>query len=80
VDEYQGLAETFMDALAIPLPGLDEELVRSGRLDSMAIIALVVALEDRFEIEVATDDLDLESFSTVRGMVGMIRRAGGVRS
>jgi acyl carrier protein len=80
VDEYQGLAETFMDALAIPLPGLDEELVRSGRLDSMAIIALVVELEDKFNIEIATDDLDLASFSTVRGMVTMIRRASGVRS
>jgi acyl carrier protein len=78
VDEYQGLAETFMEVLSMPLPDLDEELFTSGQLDSMAIIALVVELEDKFNIEIATDDLDLASFSTVRGMVTMIRRASGV--
>jgi acyl carrier protein len=79
VDEYKGLAETFMDVLSMPLPDLDEELLTSGQLDSLAIITLVIELEDKFNIEIPTDDLDLASFSTVRGMVSMIRRARGIR-
>ena len=70
---YQGLAEIFTDILGIPLPDPDAELVSSGLLDSMSIITLVVEIEERFGIEIPTEDLDLTSFSTVRGMAQMIQ-------
>ena len=72
--ETEVLNEIFDEVLAIPLPNLDQELVKSGLMDSMAIIALVVEIEDRFGIEIQTADLDLRSLATVRGMAEMIKR------
>lgn len=71
----RGLAEIFAEVLGIPLPDPDVELISSGLLDSMSIVTLVVEIEDTFDIEIATEDLDLTSFSTVRGMAQMIRAA-----
>jgi acyl carrier protein len=74
VSDYGVLGEIFHEVLSMPLPDVDQELISSGLLDSMAIIALVVEIEDRFSIEIEADSLDLASFATVRGMVEMVRR------
>ena len=74
-DELRALAAIFREVLGIPLPDLDDELVSSGLLDSMAIVALLVETEEKFGIEIPPDDLDLASFSTVRGMALMVRAA-----
>lgn len=74
-DEFQGLSEIFIDVLGLPLPAPDDELVSSGLLDSMSIVTLVVEIEEKFGIDIPPEDLDLTSFSTVRGMAQMIRAA-----
>ena len=73
-DELTALAAVFDAVLALPLPDPDAELIASGLLDSMAIVALVVEIEETFGIEIAPEDLDLPSFSTVRSMLDMVRR------
>jgi acyl carrier protein len=77
--EYHGLSEIFAEALAMPLPDVDRELVASGLLDSMALVSLVVEIETKFEIEIADEDLVLASFNTVRGMAEMVRRSRQAR-
>jgi D-alanine--poly(phosphoribitol) ligase subunit 2 len=71
--DYEGLAEIFTEVLGIPLPDPDDELVGSGLLDSMSIVTLVVEIEEKFGVEIAPEDLNLLSFSTVRGMAEMVR-------
>jgi hypothetical protein len=44
--ECHQLTEIFHEVLSMPPPAIDEELVSSGLLDSMAIIALVVEIEE----------------------------------
>ena len=75
----QGLSEAFREALSMPLPKIDDELVTSGRLDSLAIVVLVVEIEQRFEIEISADDLDLTNFGSVRGMAEMILHTRAVK-
>lgn len=41
-------------AYAGPVPGLDEPL--AGSLDSLALLSLVVAVEDRFRVVLTDDD------------------------
>jgi acyl carrier protein len=39
----------------------------------MSIVTLVVEIEEKFGVEIAPEDLNLLSFSTVRGMAQMVR-------
>ena len=53
----------------------DHELAADLRLDSVAALTLVVALEDRFRVRL--DDADAQRVRTVRDLVGLVeaRRA-----
>ena len=41
-------------------------------LDSMAVVSLITALEDRFDIVVDDDDVDGETFATVRSLADFV--------
>ena len=41
-------------------------------LDSMAVVSLITALEDRFGIEVDDDEIDGETFATVGTLVDFV--------
>ena len=41
-------------------------------LDSMAVVAVITALEERFGIEVHDDEIDGAAFSTLGALVGFV--------
>jgi acyl carrier protein len=41
-------------------------------LDSMAVVSLITALEDRFDIVVEDDDVDGETFATVGSLADFV--------
>lgn len=41
-------------------------------LDSMAVVSLITALEDRFDIVVDDDDIDGATFATVRSLADFV--------
>lgn len=51
----------------------DASLLESGILDSLAILKLVLFLEEQFGIEVATDGLVPENFETVDAICAFLR-------
>jgi len=69
---------------------LDENLALGGRgfrftaatqlfgtlpeLDSFAVVGLVAALESRFGIQLADDDVSLESFESVGALTALVER------
>lgn len=69
---------------------LDENLALGGRglrftaatqlfgalpeLDSFAVVGLVAALESRFGIQLADDDISLESFESVGALTALVER------
>jgi acyl carrier protein len=53
-------------------------LLDSGTIDSLAMIDLVVYLEDTFGISVATDDLIPENFSTLDSIAAYVARSSPV--
>jgi acyl carrier protein len=59
--------------------GLDDDLVDSGILDSMAIMQLVAYLEKQFGITIPTEEIDPEHFATVTALAGLVksRQAAG---
>jgi acyl carrier protein len=46
-------------------------------LDSMAVLAILTALEEQFGIQVDDDDVSAESFETVGSLVALVREKTG---
>ena len=55
--------------------GVADDLLATGRLDSLALFELVLCLEDSFGIAVDQDDLTAENFATVVAISDLIRSA-----
>ncbi len=47
-------------------------LFESGLLTSLDVLSLVAFIEDTFALEISGDDIDMDSFGTVDGLVTMI--------
>lgn len=63
-----------------PLPGVTEaellalDYLDVGLLDSMAVVELVVTLEDRFGVRFEPEDMQSLDFRTVGGLIGLVCR------
>lgn len=55
-------------------PDPQEELVKTGLLDSVDIMALVMALSEEFDLEVTPLDLKEENFHTVQAILALVER------
>jgi acyl carrier protein len=47
-------------------------LFESGLLTSLDVLSLVAFIEDTFMVEISGDDIEMESFGTIDGLVTMI--------
>jgi methoxymalonate biosynthesis acyl carrier protein len=47
-------------------------LFESGLLTSLDVLSLVSFIEDTFKIDISGDDIDMESFGTINGIVDLI--------
>jgi methoxymalonate biosynthesis acyl carrier protein len=47
-------------------------LFHSGQLTSLDVLSLVAFVEDTFALEITDDDVDMESFGSVDGLVSLI--------
>ena len=55
-------------------PGPEEELIQSGKLTSVDVMSLVLALNGNFDIEITPLDLKEENFRTPRAILAMVER------
>lgn len=59
-------------------PGLtvepDQELVRTGVLDSVDIMSVVMALAEEFDLEISLLDLKEENFHTANAILALVNR------
>lgn len=69
VKRIEGLMK---DVLAITPDGIDEDLIESGLLDSMALVELLYAIEQEFTVELPLEDLDVELLRSVRGIASYV--------
>ena len=58
-------------------PAAGEELVRSGKLDSVDIMALVMELGERYDIDITPIDLKEENFATAAAILALVERLEG---
>lgn len=50
----------------------DADLLASGRIDSLALVELIYAIEEEFGVELQLELLDAEHFRTVRTVVALV--------
>jgi D-alanine--poly(phosphoribitol) ligase subunit 2 len=77
-DESAKRVEGLMkDVLAITPDSIDQDLLESGLLDSMALIELLYAIEQEFTVELPLEDLDVELLRSVRGIASYVNQLRG---
>ncbi|GLZ06509.1 hypothetical protein Acsp03_39750 [Actinomadura sp. NBRC 104412] len=77
----QAIGEIVEDIIGVPADGitLDTHLIEDRGLDSLALVELGFALEDRFGVEIAEENF--KDLIVVRDMVGyVVERAARVAS
>ena len=67
----------FANALNTQVPSTDTLLIDSGVLDSLSLVELLVEIEREFSVSVPLEDLDLESFNTIRSISDLIVSLNG---
>jgi acyl carrier protein len=66
------LDELFLEVLNIKVPSPETDLIGGGLLDSLALVELLFEIEQRFEVDLALEDLDIESFRTLERLASFI--------
>ena len=67
----------FTERLNRAVPSPDTELFETGLLDSLALVDLLLCLEQEFGMPVSVDELDVEDFSSVNNIAKFILRKNG---
>ncbi len=52
----------------------DEDLLTSGTLDSMALIRMVAAIEEKYEIKIPPTDLVIENFININAIEAYLQK------
>ena len=60
----------------VELVALDDRLVASGLIDSLAIMQIVVYLEEQYGIDFAATGFDPDRLSTIGSIIELIEQAG----
>ena len=71
---HRELTELFAKKLSLEVSSVDTDLVETGLLDSLALVELLVQLEETFGVSVSTDDLELENFRSIASIAGFVAR------
>jgi acyl carrier protein len=70
------VSEIIRDRLYAEVPSAETDLIESGLLDSLALVMLIVALEEVFACELLLDDFDLEQFRSVERIAEYLQASG----
>ena len=64
-DLIDRVRHVFVEALTIDVPSDDTDLIETGLLDSLGLVELLFAIEQRFGVDLALGELDIENFRSV---------------
>ncbi|MCD2189017.1 acyl carrier protein [Actinomycetospora soli] len=70
------VADVVSDRAGIDVPSAEEDLLEAGLIDSLALVTLIVALEENFGVQLPLDDFDIERFRSVASMADFLAEMG----
>jgi acyl carrier protein len=62
----------FVEALSTQPQSIDADLIETGLLDSLALVELLFALEREFGLTIPLEELDIDTFRSVRSIAGYV--------
>ena len=71
-----GILELIRDRLNIDVVDVDVDLIKTGMIDSLALVTLIAALEEMFACELPLDDFDIENFRSARRITQYLDASG----
>jgi D-alanine--poly(phosphoribitol) ligase subunit 2 len=72
------IARLFEEKLHLEIPSADTDLFETGALDSMAFVELLVQLEQQFGIKVSFEDLELDTFRSIKKIAEFVANHDGM--
>lgn len=66
----------FVETLNVEVPSPDTDLIEGGLLDSLALVELLFALEREFAVTIALENLDIDSFRSIRSIAELLEQSG----
>jgi acyl carrier protein len=62
----------FGDELSIDVASPTTDLIETGLLDSLALVELIAAIEQEFQLDVALDALEIDAFRSVESIAAFV--------
>jgi acyl carrier protein len=62
----------FEDALSVPAPAPDVDIIDRGLLDSLALVTLLFEMEVEFGVQIPLDSLEIEDFRTLERIAALV--------
>ena len=56
----------FSEKLSVEVSSVDADLIRTGVLDSLALVELLTYIEKEFGAEISLDDIEIEDFHSIK--------------
>ena len=72
------VAEVVSERAGIDVPGTSTDLLEAGLIDSLALVTLIVALEETFGVQLPLDDFDVDHFRSVDTMADFLASVGAL--
>ncbi len=70
------VAGVVAERIGIEVPDPEADLLEAGLIDSLALVTLIVALEDTFGVQLPLDDFDIDNFRSVAAIVDFLGSLG----
>ena len=73
IEELAGaIQEILSEKLFVEIDSPGSDLLQAGLLDSLALIQLLVHLEERFGVKISLDELEIEDLRSVHSIARMV--------
>jgi acyl carrier protein len=69
-----GIEEIFREALGIEVPSPSTDVIETGLIDSLSLVALLAEIEQRFAVRMPLEDLDIESLRSTETIAALVER------
>jgi acyl carrier protein len=62
----------FEEALSIPAPAPDADIIDGGLLDSLTLVTLLFEIEVEFGVQIPLDSLEIDDFRTIERIASLV--------
>lgn len=66
------LAETLAEVLHVDVPSRETDLIRTGRLDSVGLVDLLLRLERHYGVHVEMENLEIDQFRSLGAITAFV--------